>query len=170
MKPPGGPPDLQKGLRLLPDLRKVLPTPPGPLEGPPDSSRTSWRASRPLLDLWEVYPDSCWTSGSVSRLLLDLWECLSTPPGPPGRPPNHSWTSQRTFRPLLDLQKGLSDLQECLPTPPGSLGGLTTPPGPPEGPPDPSRSGGPGPRTRAGRGRENFRNARWSETGWEALL
>ena len=56
------------------DLREGLPISHGPLGGPPDPFRSSWRAS---------------------RLLPNLLKGLPTPPGPLGVPLDPSHTSRR---------------------------------------------------------------------------
>ena len=150
--------------RPLPAHREGLPTPPDPLGGTPDLYQAFWRASQPTR---RAFRPRLAYRGTLPTLrgLPTIREGLSTPPGPPGVPPNPSWHSGSTSRPLPPILQGLPTatcppggssepyqptgrtsrplpfLWEGLPTPPVPPGGPLDPPGgstgPLKGPPDP---------------------------------
>ena len=137
--------------------------------GPPDPSRTTERASRPLQDFRESLPTPTGLPGGPP----DPSQPLSTPPSLPGYPPgllggppDPSWTfgrvsltSRKLSRILGRASQSLTDFLEGLPTPldysqtswKDSLP-LSTTPGLPGGSPDPSRNS-----RRASRPLTNFR-------------
>ena len=151
----------------LPDLWERVPTfsfPPGRL---PDPSRTSWRASLPLLACHKGLqnptrpmggpPDPYRLSGKACRTLPGLWKGLPTPSGPlrgPPDPPGHSRGPSNPFKPSGRASQPLPDLRDghlLLPARtfgrayrplPGSSEGHPTSPGPKGWPPDPSRKSG----------------------------
>ena len=123
-------PDIQEGLPTsgkdfrplqniregLPDIEEGFPTNPGHLGGPPDNSRTSGRATRPLSDIQDGFPTTPRYPG----------ETTTTTEHPGVSPENsrlslsafhHSRTSRRVSRELPDVQEGF-------PTTFGHLGGL----------------------------------------------